>query len=63
LNFQEIGRPTTEDLPSLPNQSQKSKAFVKDVALDNEVGGRTDIQNLGAEETEYRERRLKVVLQ
>jgi hypothetical protein len=45
----------------LPNQSQKSKAFVKDV-LDNEIGG-TGIQNLEAEETEYGERGLKIVIQ
>ena len=46
----------------MSNQSQKSKAFVKDVALDNEIGGRTDIQNLEVEETECRERCLKVVI-
>jgi hypothetical protein len=47
----------------LSNQSQKSKAYVKDVALDNEIGGRTDMQNLEVEETECRERGLKVVVQ
>jgi len=47
----------------LPNQSQKSKAVVKDVALDNEIGGRTGIQNLEAEETENGERGLKMVIQ
>jgi hypothetical protein len=47
----------------LPNQSQKSKAFVKDVVLDKEIGGRTGIQNLEAEETEYREGGLKIVIQ
>jgi hypothetical protein len=61
-SVQEVGRPTTEDLP-LPNKSQKSKAFVKDIALDNGIGGRTGIQNLEVEETECRERCLKVVIQ
>lgn len=47
----------------MPNQSQKSKAFGKDVALDNEIGGREDIRNLEAEKTESRERDRKVVIQ
>jgi hypothetical protein len=38
-------------------------AFVKDVALDTEIGGRTDIQNLEAEKTECRKRGLNVVIQ
>jgi hypothetical protein len=37
------------------------KEFVKDVALDNEIGGRTDIQNLEGKETGCRERGPKVV--
>jgi hypothetical protein len=43
------------------NQSQKSKEFVRDAALDNEIGGRTDVQNSEAKESEGRERGLKVV--
>ena len=32
----------TEDHLSLLNQSQESKTFVKDITVDNEIGGRTE---------------------
>jgi hypothetical protein len=41
--FPKVGQPTTEDPLPLPDQSEKSKTFVNNVTLDNEVGWMTKV--------------------